>query len=206
MTRLNDIPPMTYVPEDRPTNQVPEGGGMLIDASGLVPAGKNPGLQPCASCEVYAGGAPRVTPPASAWRGSRSVAPGPSPGLASFGGGATTVIEWQPFVTINQVDDVEIIQHESQWLDTRGYSTATLDILVTRKSTGCLYLRMCDIPDGNWVDVISGGLGLDEGSYSVTLSRDLPRSHSSYLRRFIRWQSNNAAKEFCFRIVVQLNR
>lgn len=202
MSRLQNRT-MTHLEENRPTNQVPEDRGILLDSSRFFSAGKAPGLQ---SGEVYAGDAPRVTPPTSEWRGSRSVAPGPSPGLASFGGGATTVIEWQPFVTINHFDNVEIIQHESQWLDTRGYSTAILNILVTRKSTGCLYLRMCDIPDGNWVDVISGGLGLDEGSYLVTLSRDLPRSHSSYLRRFIRWQSNDVAKEFCFRIVVQLNR
>lgn len=116
----------------------------------------------------------------------------------------TTVIEWQPFVTINHGYG-EIIQHESQWLDTKGCKHAILDILTTQVSATYIYIETSESLDGPWLEVTSIGPA-NLGSSLVVISRDLPRSDSSRLRRYLRWRSGDAQKEFTLRIVVQLKQ
>ncbi len=118
----------------------------------------------------------------------------------------TAVIEWQPFVTLYHNSN-EIIQHESLWLDTNGYSHAVLDVLMPRLTTnGHLYIETSESLDGPWHDT-EAGLSETSSSQQVVLARDLPRNDSSCLRRYLRWRSDSIAnKEVCFRIVAQLNR
>ena len=113
----------------------------------------------------------------------------------------TAVVEWQPFVTINHGSG-EIIQHESQWLDTEGYTHAVLDIRAIQVSASALSLETSESLDGPWSEVAT----IITGSSQVVLSRDLPRSDSSRLRRYLRWRSDSSAKEYTFRIVALLKR
>lgn len=114
----------------------------------------------------------------------------------------STVMEWQPFLTVNH-GAVETIQHQSHWLDSGGYNHAVLDILATQVSAATLYIESSESLNGPWTTTTTVTA---PGSSQVVLSRDLPESDSSRLRRYLRWRSDENAKEFTIRILTQLRR
>lgn len=120
-----------------------------------------------------------------------------------------STIYLQPWSTFTFPAGMNWVQDEEGWLDTYGYNFAVINInapLITASTT--LKLETAEYLDAGWesfADITSSTLVQQHA-----LSRDIPRSESSRLKRYLRWTIDGSGAgarfETCFRIAAQLKR
>ena len=128
----------------------------------------------------------------------------------------STIIELQPLVTIEASDPSvidPIIQHSSRWVDTHGYSRATLQVHVLEHGSGDLNFQTSDGLNFGWTTSESefAEITTAAGSahYTYALARNVDLSdRSRLLRRYIRWVLDDfvTPPSICFRAQIQLMR
>ena len=112
------------------------------------------------------------------------------------------VIEGQPIVDIRN-GGYEIIQHESLWLDTQGFTRVVLNVRCLEYNSSILYIESSELPDGSWATVTGGTIN-SEGTTVIVLTRELARGETNRLQRYLRWRINNTTGETCFSIRAEL--
>lgn len=136
-----------------------------------------------------------------------------APGFGVNRGSRFVTVEFQPLVTMTITDPTvlsPIIQHESLWIDTRGFSGANLQVRVLAVISALeIVIETSESLDYGWgseeseVFRSSGSTGY----VTVPIARDVPRSDPSRrLRRFLRWRLDNVTSNcgMCFRVQLQL--
>lgn len=117
----------------------------------------------------------------------------------------SSVVDWQPLGTLYKSSG-DLIQHESQWLNTGNCHSVILNIHVLYAGNIPISFQTSDSLEGPWTQAAATSSQQSSDTLQLVLSRDLPQNDSNRLRRYVRWCATGySSGEICFRVRAQLN-